>query len=49
MSSLQGQVDTPFDELIFTLLQCLVKGIQIAFLDTLCQGQKKLLEVWIGF
>lgn len=30
MRSFKGEIDSPFDELILALLQCLVKSVQVA-------------------
>lgn len=49
VSSLQGKVDASLHELILTILEGLVKGVQIALLDASRQRQEELLQmrIWL--
>lgn len=49
VSSLQGQVDSPLHELLLSVAEGLLEGMDIALLDTLRQGQEEFLETWVRF
>lgn len=46
--TLEREVDTPLDKLVFAFLQGLVESVQVTLLDALGEGQEERLQAWVG-